>query len=187
MWKIFRASIRENLGKEVSITLERDGSQFDVQLTPRINPPQGQGAVGVVVGEILTYSGLGLEFISLPQIDYVPQSLETSIRYGYENVVAVIASVVELPSRLMAGSITAEEARPVSVLGISQIGAVFIEQSISQQRITPILLFIATISVGLGFFNLLPIPALDGGRILFVIIEIIRGNPFLPSEKGWFI
>lgn len=180
----FRTKIRENLGKQVTITLERDGAQFDVQLTPRVNPPQGQGAVGVVVGEILAYSGLGLEFVNLPQIDYVPQSLESSIRYGYENVVAVISSVVELPSRLMAGSISAEEARPVSVLGISQIGAVFIEQSISQQRITPILLFIATISVGLGFFNLLPIPALDGGRILFVIIEIVRGKPISPEREG---
>ncbi|MCA0453011.1 MAG: RIP metalloprotease RseP [Chloroflexi bacterium] len=180
----FRTKIRENLGKEVLITLERDGSQFDVRLTPRVDPPQGQGAVGVVVGELLTNSGLGLNFAPLPQIDYVPQSFANAVRYGYENVVAVISSVVELPSRLMAGSISAEEARPVSVLGISQIGAVFIEQSISQQRITPILLFIATISVGLGFFNLLPIPALDGGRILFVLIEIVRGKPISPEREG---
>ena len=180
----FRTKIRENLGQEVLITLERDGSQFDVRLTPRVDPPQGQGAVGVVVGEMLTNTGLGLNFVPLPQIDYVPQSFGNALRYGYENVVAVISSVVELPSRLMSGAISAEEARPVSVLGISQIGAVFIEQSISQQRITPILLFIATISVGLGFFNLLPIPALDGGRILFVLIEIVRGKPISPEREG---
>ena len=85
---------------------------------------------------------------------------------------------------MLSGAITPQEARPVSVLGISQIGAVFIEQSISQKRLTPILLFIATISVGLGFFNLLPIPALDGGRILFVVIEIIRGKPIAPEREG---
>ena len=38
--------------------------------------------------------------------------------------------------------------------------------------------------VVLGFFNLLPIPALDGGRILFVIIEIVRGRPIAPEREG---
>lgn len=180
----FRSEIQANLGKEVTITLERDGKPIDVTLTPRANPPQGQGALGVVIANVQRDSVLGMTFVGLPQIDYVPQSLGASITYGYQSVGEVISSVVELPSRLLSGAITPQEARPVSVLGISQIGAVFIEQSISQKRITPILLFIATISVGLGFFNLLPIPALDGGRILFVVIEIIRGKPISPEREG---
>lgn len=180
----FRGEIQANLGKEVSITLERDGKPIEVTLTPRANPPQGQGALGVVIANVQRDSVLGITFVGLPQIDYVPQSLGASLTYGYQSVGEVISSVVELPSRLLSGAITPQEARPVSVLGISQIGAVFIEQSISQKRITPILLFIATISVGLGFFNLLPIPALDGGRILFVVIEIIRGKPISPEREG---
>ena len=67
---------------------------------------------------------------------------------------------------------------------MSQIGSQIIQQSIQQQTITPVLNFIAVISVALGFFNLLPIPALDGGRILFVIIEIIRGKPISPEREG---
>ncbi len=180
----FRGKIQASLGKQASITLERDGKSVDVTLTPRANPPQGQGALGVVISSVQKDVTLGITFVGLPQIDYVPQSLGDSIRYGYQSVGEVISSVVELPSRLLSGTITPQEARPVSVLGISQIGAVFIEQSISQKRITPILLFIATISVGLGFFNLLPIPALDGGRILFVVIEIIRGKPISPEREG---
>jgi regulator of sigma E protease len=85
---------------------------------------------------------------------------------------------------LLSGAVTAEEARPVSVVGMSQIGSQIIQQSIQQQNITPVLNFIAVISVALGFFNLLPIPALDGGRILFVIIEIIRGKPISPEREG---
>ncbi|MBI1277047.1 MAG: RIP metalloprotease RseP [Anaerolineaceae bacterium] len=180
----FRAKIQANLGKTVVLTIDRDGQTIDVTLTPRANPPQGQGALGVVIAGVQKDATLGITFVGLPQIDYVPQSLGNSIKYGYDSVVDVISSVVELPSRLMSGAITPQEARPVSVLGISQIGAVFIEQSIAQKRITPILLFIATISVGLGFFNLLPIPALDGGRILFVVIEIIRGKPIAPEREG---
>ena len=180
----FRSKIQASLGKEVTLTLDRNGEKTDVTLVPRANPPQGQGSLGVVIASVQMDGTLGITFVGLPQIDYVPQSLGDSIKYGYESVGDVISSVVELPSRLMSGAITPQEARPVSVLGISQIGAVFIEQSISQKRITPILLFIATISVGLGFFNLLPIPALDGGRILFVVIEIIRGKPISPEREG---
>ncbi len=180
----FRGKIQASLGKKVTITVERDGENIDIALVPRANPPQGQGSLGVVIADVQKDSSLGTTFLGIPQIDYVPQSLGDSITYGYQSVVDVIASVVELPSRLLSGSITPQEARPVSVLGISQIGAVFIEQSISRKRITPILLFIATISVGLGFFNLLPIPALDGGRILFVVIEIVRGKPISPEREG---
>jgi regulator of sigma E protease len=180
----FRANIQANLGKQVTLTIQRDGKNMDVALVPRANPPQGQGSLGVVITSVQQDNTLGITFVALPQIDYVSQSLGDSVTYGYESIKDVISSIVDLPSRLLRGDITPEEARPVSVLGISQIGAVFIEQSISQRRITPILLFVATISVGLGFFNLLPIPALDGGRILFVIIEIIRGKPISPEREG---
>jgi regulator of sigma E protease len=44
--------------------------------------------------------------------------------------------------------------------------------------------FIALVSIFLGFTNLLPIPALDGGRILFVLIEMVRGKPLSPEIEG---
>jgi len=48
----------------------------------------------------------------------------------------------------------------------------------------PIVFFAALISVALAVTNLLPIPGLDGGRILFVIIELIRGKPMEPEREG---
>jgi regulator of sigma E protease len=44
--------------------------------------------------------------------------------------------------------------------------------------------FVALISISLGITNLLPIPGLDGGRILFVLVEIIRGKPMSPEHEG---
>lgn len=43
------------------------------------------------------------------------------------------------------------------------------------------------LSMSLVIFNLLPIPALDGGRLLFIVIEIIRGKPVDPQKRGWCI
>ncbi|MEL7235546.1 MAG: site-2 protease family protein, partial [Chloroflexota bacterium] len=82
------------------------------------------------------------------------------------------------------GNITANEARPISIVGISQIGGRFLTESIEQNRPVVILNYIAVISIALGLTNLLPIPALDGGRILFVLIEMVRGRPIPPEREG---
>jgi regulator of sigma E protease len=55
------------------------------------------------------------------------------------------------------------------------------ETSIERGVLYPILTLIALISASLGIFNLLPIPALDGGRILFSLIEMIRQEPLTPA------
>ncbi len=57
------------------------------------------------------------------------------------------------------------------------------EQSLDEEKMYPIVLFAAMISVALGITNLLPIPGLDGGRILFVVIEIIRGKPMTGARR----
>ena len=72
----------------------------------------------------------------------------------------------------------------MSIVGISRIGGEIIKESFRQG--TPVLIFnfIALVSIFLGFTNLLPIPALDGGRILFVLIEMVRGKPLSPEVEG---
>lgn len=182
----FRSRTRENLGQNVNLTVHRGEQQLEISLVPRANPPEGQGAMGIEISNNVAQqdSVLGVTFATAGRIEYVPQPLDQSLRYGGERVVDVITSTVRIPGQLLSGAITPQEARPVSVLGMSQIGAVFLQESIEQRRITPILEFIATISVALGFFNLLPIPALDGGRIVFVLVEIVRGKPITAEREG---
>lgn len=178
----FRTQTQQNLGKEITLTIQRQSETQDIVLTPRINPPAGQGAIGIVIDEILNDTSIGMMFTE--QAAIVPQNLAGAARYGVERVVDVVTMTVRIPSQLLSGALTPQEARPVSVVGMSQIGAEVIRQSIEQARIAPILEFIAVISVALGFFNLLPIPALDGGRILFVLVEILRGKPIAPEREG---
>ncbi len=181
----FRARTRENVGREITLTIRRGNDVFDVSLTPRTNPPEGQGAIGIVINAILRDPGTGFLFLEgAQQEEIVPQPLIDSLRYGIQRIAEVISLTVRLPAQLLSGAVTAEEARPVSVVGMSQIGGFVLQQSIDQGRVGPILDFIAVISVALGFFNLLPIPALDGGRILFVLVEIVRGRPIAPEREG---
>ncbi|WP_420631871.1 M50 family metallopeptidase [Candidatus Leptofilum sp.] len=96
----------------------------------------------------------------------------------------IVYLTVSVPSMLINGEISPSEARPVSVVGISQIAGQAAEVSVTNSNLFPILNMVAFISVALGFTNLLPIPALDGGRILFVIIEAVRGRRIEPEREG---
>ncbi|MCZ7547349.1 MAG: site-2 protease family protein [Anaerolineae bacterium] len=97
---------------------------------------------------------------------------------------SLVGLVIRAPVMLLTGEISGEEARPVGIVGISQLGGQFIQESVEVSSPTPFLQFAAAISVALGMTNLLPIPALDGGRILFVLIEMIRGKPMDPAREG---
>lgn len=61
------------------------------------------------------------------------------------------------------------------------VGLAKIVDAAAQQGIVPILILIAVISINLGIINLLPIPALDGGRLLFLLIEVIQRKPIKPT------
>jgi regulator of sigma E protease len=95
-----------------------------------------------------------------------------------------VRNIIRVPSELLRGTLSMEAARPVSIVGISQMGGELLQDSIEQGQPVVILNYIALISVALGLTNLLPIPALDGGRILFVLIEIVRGRPIAPEREG---
>lgn len=155
-----RGEIYANLGEEITITYERGGELGEVSLVPRENPPENEGAIGILmtspVQEITWFQALPLAFTST----------------GQHSV-----AVLKLPGQLIRGS--ADPAgRPVGYKGMYDIYAGAKEGQLLPG--TPVdinvLLFLVSITVSLGVLNLLPIPALDGGRILFVLPELITGR-----------
>jgi regulator of sigma E protease len=173
------------LGETVTLTVERGVERLDVTLIPRTDPPLGQGAMGIVIQPAYTGGGSGLTFVDGGwQQSVVALSLGDSVTYGFERIAFFLRTLASLPGELISGAVSPEEARIVSPLGISQFGAVFLQQSIEENQPVVILNYIAIISIALGITNLLPLPALDGGRILFVLLEIIRGRPIAPEREG---
>lgn len=180
-----QAVTREHLGEEVQLTLIQNGETRTVSIVPRENPPQGEGSMGIAIGPAVLDSTSGLLFQEgEPQQIVVSQSLPAAIQYSLNTTGTVFASIGEFFSKILSGTATEAESRPVSIIGISQAGGYFIQQSIEQNQPVFILNYIALISIALGLTNLLPIPALDGGRILFVLIEVLRGRPMSPEREG---
>jgi regulator of sigma E protease len=155
-----RGEIYANLGEEITITYERDGALGEITLVPREDPPEDEGAIGILmtspVREINWFQALPLAITST----------------GQHSV-----AVMKLPGQLIRGSAD-PSGRPVGYKGMYDIYAGAKEGQLLPG--TPadinVLLFLVSITVSLGVLNLLPIPALDGGRILFVLPELIIGR-----------
>jgi regulator of sigma E protease len=161
--------IYANLDKSTNLTYKRDGQVEQVTLTPRSNPPQGEGAIGIVMGNPTRPVGL---------LQAIPMGAVTV----YDNIKQLFA----FPVQLMRGSISPQEGRLVGFKGMFDI-----YQQVSQSEPTPtiptwvdVMAFFATITVSLGVLNLLPIPALDGGRILFTLPEIVIGRRIPPQYEN---
>jgi regulator of sigma E protease len=138
--------VAENVGKSVTFVLQRGDENLTVIVVPRAKPPEGQGPLGV-----------GLDNPTRP-ISLLTAS-SRGVYAAYENVHAILL----LPVRMVQGQITPQEGRLVGYKGMFDI----------YQRIQSPLWFFMMISISLGIMNLLPLPALDGGRIVMTLPEIL--------------
>ena len=158
--------IQFSLGKETAIVVRHSGGTTrEVTLIPRLHPPEDQGAIGVRIS--LHNPTVVTE--RLPLWQAVPmgvgQFAETFVLFAYGIV----------------GTVTG--ALPGEVIG--PVGIVQITGEIAKSGMAPLLQFAALISLIVGVINLFPIPALDGGRIVFVLLEWIRrGKRVSPKTEG---
>jgi regulator of sigma E protease len=157
-----RSVVSSKLGTQVQFTLLRNNQQLTISLIPRVNPPEGQGSMGVV----LTNPVIALNWFQ-------------AVPYAVSMTAQQIGEFFMLPVRLIQGQIPADQARLVSPVGMydiySQVRAAEAPSEANNPglAVLNILYFFGFISIALGITNLLPIPAVDGGRILFVLPELI--------------
>ncbi len=150
--------ISAHLGQEIQVTFERKEEVQVVSLVPRTNPPEGEGAIGIVMGNPTE-----------------PISWFEALPLGAASTLNHSIALVTLPAQVIKGAVTPAEARPVGYKGMYDI-----YQDVQEQELVPgapqslnVIWFFTTITISLGILNLLPIPALDGGRILFLLPEIL--------------
>ncbi|NJL54704.1 RIP metalloprotease RseP [bacterium] len=176
---------REFAGEEITLTISRDGETLILALTPSEEPPRGVGRIGIGIDEVFGNADTELVYrAGAPQVELVPQPPGEAIAYGINRTLEIFQLIGEFPSRLLQGDTQPGETRIISVVGVTQLGGEFLQDSIEENEPVLILQYIALISIALGITNLLPIPALDGGRILFVLVEIVRGRPIPPEREG---
>lgn len=148
-------------GQAVTLTLERGGEIHDLTMVPRENASTGVPAIGV-----------------LGQFYYEKQGILTSISSGFKQTFLFTGLLFGGLWTIISGGASAGDlAGPVGITMMvgeaAQFGSIVL------------LGFIAFLSINLGVLNLLPIPALDGSRIVFALVEIIRRKPIEPEREGF--
>ena len=158
--------INNNRGKEISLEAERNGDILKISATPRINPPEGQGALGI-----------GLADAGLPK-----QNIFLSFWEGLKASVSLIATIfiviIDLIGKIFIGQASLETV--TGPIGIAKVTA-----QASSLGLVYLLQLLALISLNLTVINIFPFPALDGGRLLFLAIEKIKGSPLNPKFERW--
>ena len=166
-----RYQIALSLGQEMTWLVQRGREQVTVTLVPRVNPPEGAGAAGIRV--------------ATRNVAYEKRSeaLWRAPILGLQRTGEVLVLVRNEFTKWISGGEAPEVTGPVGMAHV--FGEVAQAEVPPFYRIITTLNLAAVISLSLGIVNFLPIPALDGGRMLFVAIEWIRrGKRISPQKEG---
>jgi len=158
----FQKITEENKGNEIIVSINRSGQDLSLSLTPRISPPSGEGPVGIGLERITTL---------IQKYPWYAAPFQ-GIKYTGQITLGSLKGLYFMFSGLITGKGAPEGASFAGPLGIT----VFLANAASYGP-GFFLYFIGLISVFIAIFNLFPIPALDGGKLVFLLIEKIKGKP----------
>lgn len=155
-------------GEDVTLTIERNGQMQSVHVTPRVDPPAHEGALGVV--------------ISATEIYWPPiwQRPFLGVYYGFKDAIfwgkIVITGFVKIFTDLAGGTVPKDIAGPVGIYALTTQATSF--------GILALINFMGILSVNLAILNIMPLPALDGGRLFFILIESVIGKRIVPKVEA---
>jgi len=128
---------------------------------------------------------LGFEMSQIPDAGSLRRySLPEAIGASVDEFANIFELLIALPGRLVRGEASPAEARLTSPVGTTQILTFFLQQSVEWKLAAPVLQGASLISLALGVTNLLPLPALDGGRIFFILVETVTGRRIAPEREA---
>lgn len=165
-WQDFREVVMENPGVELDLVVLRDGVEQYMSIIP--NEVEGIDAEGepVTVGQAGVTQALEKSFFG-------------SFIFGFERTYEMTRAILINLGMLITGQVSIE------VLS-GPVGIYDFTDQVVQTGFMNLIMLTAMLSVNLGIINLVPLPALDGGRLLFIGIEVIRGKPIAPEKEGIF-
>lgn len=155
-------------GETVDLVYERDGVKREVTIAPK-KDEDGSYLLGVTSPEA-----------------YKKANVLTAVQYGVYEVKFWISTTLESLKMLVTGAVGVDQlSGPVGIVDV-------VDETYQQSKSYGVVIVLMQmlnigilISANLGVMNLLPLPALDGGRLVFLIIEAIRGKRVSPEKEGW--
>jgi len=175
-----RLIVNAHEDKPVTFLVDRSGEEIELTVTPELSAEAQRVMIGV---------GLGVPF---KQSASLVETLSLGARYTYLHIRTLIA----LPAQMIRGSLDSEQSRLIGLKGIFDVLQQTVSRDVEATTTAPTsspdpmnqpvrtLELIASLSISLGLFNLFPFPALDGGRILFILPELIFRRRVSPQVEN---
>ncbi|WLD95189.1 RIP metalloprotease RseP [Alkalihalobacillus sp. AL-G] len=159
-WEELVIVIQKNPNEELQFSIERNGETVSVPVTPG----EREGSNGKAEGFVGVYMPTEISFLG-------------SLQYGLEKTGQLTVAIIQALGQLVTGQISIDNlSGPVGIYKYTDQAA--------DEGAFVLLQWAAFLSINLGIFNLLPLPALDGGRLTFLAVEGIRGKPIDPQKEG---
>lgn len=168
--------IDSHKGKPVTISWKeiQSGQSVTKTITPRLHPPKDEGSLGVA-------------FVPFAELSYSTpvQKIFSGVTYSYD----FLAYTFVVMEKIIAISIQTHNAAPVSQTVSGPVGIFVVVEQVLQldhlkEEVLAMLSLVGALSLSLAFFNVLPIPALDGGRLFFVLIELVTRHKVNPKFEA---
>lgn len=153
------SAIAAKKGQEFSLVIKRGESVMTLQGVPRTEYPKNEGALGISLSETA--------LMRYPWYEAIVEGGKTTVK--------VTETILVYLGKMLASLVGGAEKVALDVTG--PVGIVYLTKQMTEMGFSYLLWFAALLSINLGIFNILPIPALDGGRIFFILIEKIKGKP----------
>ncbi|KIY21505.1 MULTISPECIES: RIP metalloprotease RseP [Mesobacillus] len=158
-WQDVVEIIRKNPGTELDFSINRQGQNLDMPVTPEVKDVEGQK-----IGLIGVYSP-------------VEKSPIKSISYGVKETYFWTTEIFSMLGKLLTGQFS------IDALS-GPVGIYVSTDTVAKSGIFYLMKWAGILSINLGIMNLLPFPALDGGRLTFFAIEALRGKPIDKQKEG---
>ncbi|MDO8639616.1 MAG: site-2 protease family protein [bacterium] len=171
--------INSNKGKEMIFEWsdQKTGKKFKAVVVPRVFPPKNEGALGV-------------SFFPVTMANLNYETPAQKIFSGFVHPVNLMAYNFDILGKLIGVSIKEKSAAPLGEGVSGPIGVYSLVGNIVQipdlkERVLQILNLAGILSISLAFFNILPFPALDGGRLSFILVELFTRKKVNPKFEGY--
>ena len=162
-WATFSRTIKASEGRPLAFTVEREGTSFVVSVTPQIKETKN------LFGEDVLFPLVGVSPSNDAMVVAAYAPLD-AIAKGWEQTWSMTTLILTSTWKLLTQVISADQiGGPLMIADLAGKAA--------DQGTSNLLFFMALISVNLGILNLLPIPILDGGHLMFFLIEAVKGSP----------
>ncbi len=158
-WTDLSGIISSSANQALEVKFERNNKIQQTTVKPRFDESVGYAIIGIS-----------------PQLIREDVGIFRAIQLGFIRAAGLIWATFDAFAKMITGRTSADIGGPIMI-------ATMVGQA-ADIGFTTVLTLMALISVNLGILNLLPFPALDGGRLIFIVIELIRGKPVNPEKEN---